>query len=62
MSSLPQDNGFPLDCTVSSAADGYCLTGTFQYLLPFADAANELNHIERPIEQIGQEFQRQPCR
>jgi len=50
-----------IQCEVTPTATGYAATGTFHFLLLFDDSLNELDHIERCVEQAGQQIKRHRC-
>ena len=61
MHAQDENNGLSVECKVVAEKNGYFLSGQFDYFVSFAESDNELDHIEKRIEQIGQEFKRVVC-
>jgi len=56
---LPHDRA--IQCEVVSTANGYAATGSFHFQFPLDAALNELDQIERCVEQAGQQIKRHLC-
>ena len=61
MHAQEENTGLSVDCKVVTTENGYFATGQFCYFVSIAESGNELDHIEKRIEQVGQEFKRVVC-
>ena len=61
MNAQEENTGLSVECKVVTTEKGYFAIGRFCYFVPFAEPDNELDHIEKRIEQVGQEFKRVVC-
>jgi len=56
------NNGYNLECKVTPTENGWYVVGNFYADLAISDQDNELDQIEKQIDQIGQQIKRDLCR
>ena len=57
-----KDNGLAIDCKVETTPNGYQRVGNFHAEVLINNHNNELDQIEKQIEQIGRQIKRDLCR